>query len=451
MTTLCKLTMTFSRVTLFILIGLLVYGDAWAQRNRRPMRERSPQQELIYENHNYLPVIRSVQFHPKEEKTALPVIDLGAPTPLILSFDDLRGDIRNYYYSIEHCTADWKSSNLSPLEYVEGFNEDRVLSFQPSVNTLQAYTNYQLEIPSRQVKPKLAGNYLLKVYEDADKRRLVLTQKFYVVRPIFSVLSEVLPSSNNQFRANNQKINLTVHTGSQRLNNPFQEIKVLVMQNQRPDVQQWLSRPSHVQEGTVQYRDLTTLDFPGGNEFRYVDLRSFRLASERVREIYRDSLMRIDLLSDQATTGQSYGSLFDENGAFYLDNQDRPDAPEESDYAQVRFSLKVDPISLKTWDGTPISESQIHVVGAFNHYQRTTENQLHYQSESEQWEVTLPLKQGLYNYEYVLESPSSGYAPFHFSGSHFQTGNTYQILVYFRRPGTTWDEIAAYQILSNRD
>lgn len=446
-----KGTITLPYAILFTLIGLLVYGDAWAQRNRRAARERSPQQELIYENHSYLPVIRSVQFHPKEEEAALPVIDMGAPSPLVLSFDDLRGDIRNYYYSIEHCTADWKSSNLSPLEYVEGFNEDRVLTFQSSVNTLQTYTNYQLEIPSRQVKPKLAGNYLLKVYEDADKRRLVLTQKFYVVRPVFSVLGEVLPSSNNQFRASNQKINLTVHTGSQRVNNPFQEVQVLVMQNQRPDVQQWLSRPSHVQEGTIQYRDLTTLDFPGGNEFRYVDLRSMRLASERVREIYRDSLMRIELLTDQATTGQSYGSLFDENGAFYLDNQDRPDAPEESDYALVRFSMEVDPLSLAAWEESPLSESQIHVVGAFNQYQRTAENRLHYQPETERWEVTLPLRQGLYNYEYVLESPNTGYAPFHFSGSHFQTGNAYQILVYFRRPGTTWDEIAAYQILSSRD
>jgi len=278
-----------------------------------------------------------------------------------------------------------------------------------------------------------------------------LTQRFYVVRPVFSVLGEIVPSNNTMKRASNQKINLTVQTGSQVVNNPHQQVQVLVMQNQRPDVQMWIRSPSHMQEGTIQYRDMATLDFAGGNEFRYVDLRSLRLASERVREIYRDSLIQVELMPDQATAGQSYGSLFDEDGAFYLDNQDRPHAPEESDYAQVRFKLALDPQASDRLNENSLAQSGIYVVGAFNHYQRTAENRLQYNSETDQWEVTLPLRQGLYNYEYVLEEPDSGFSPFHFSGSYFQTGNTYQVLVYFRRPGTTWDEIAAYQLLRSRD
>ena len=38
-----------------------------------------------------------------------------------LQFDDLYGDEANYYYQIVHCDYDWKKSQLSPAEYIQGF------------------------------------------------------------------------------------------------------------------------------------------------------------------------------------------------------------------------------------------------------------------------------------------------------------------------------------------
>lgn len=422
---------------LLLILSFFVYLDVYGQRNRTASRERSPRQELVFDNIAYLPSIRSIQFHPEDQEGAMPVYVLGESTPLMLSFDDLRADIRNLYFSIEHSTSEWQSSHLSPLEYAEGFNEDRVTEILSSVNTLQSYTNYQLQIPSSQVRPKLAGNYLLKVYEDADKRRLILTRKFYVVRPIFTLTGEIVPSKNNAKRAQNHKINLTVQTGGQRVNNPFQEVKILVLQNQRPDVQMWLQQPSFVQEGSLSYRDPLTLDFPAGNEFRYTDLRSFRLPSANVADIQTDTLTQITLMSDRSSTNQAYGSVFDENGRFYIRNQDRPNAPEESDYAHVRFQL----------DAEVHPADTVYVIGAFNDFKRSADNRLTFDATSQSWFTDILLKQGLYDYEYVKNSVGGAYEPFHFSGSHFQTNNEYQILVYFRRPGTTWDEIAAFHVL----
>lgn len=429
-----------------LLLGVLLLDSTWsamAQQRSSGSRERTPRQELVYDNITYLPVIRSVQWHPADEEAGLPVLTLGQPGSLQLVFDDLRGDIRNFYYSIEHCTADWQSSHLSPLEYAEGYNEDRVMQYQSSVNTLQPYTQYSLEVPSQQVRPKIAGNYLLKVYEDADKRRLILTRRFYVVQPLFTVAAELVPSMQTASRSHNQKINLTLHTGTQRVNNPFQQIQILIMQNQRPDVQQWLRQPSMVQEGSLQYRDPSTFDFAAGNEFRYIDLRSFRLASDRIASLKTDSLVKIELFPDANHADLAYASTFDENGAFFIRNQDRPDALEEADYALVHFQL--DP---KEMAARLTADATIYVVGAFNQYRREEENRLRYHEPSSTWEVSLLLKQGLYDYEYVwMDETSDALKPFAFSGSHFQTENTYQILVYFRRPGTTWDEIAAFHVL----
>lgn len=405
-----------------------------AQRKRRVERERSPQQELQYDNINYLPGIRSVVWQQQGLEGSFPVIYLGEGNMLELSFDDLRGDVRNYYYSVEHCTADWKSSHLSPLEYAEGYNEDRIDNFSPSVNTLQGYTNYKLTIPSREVRPKRSGNYLLKVYEDADKKRLILTRRFYVVQPHFDIAARIQPSTDNSKRSKNQKLDLTLNTAGITVNNPYQDVQVLALQNQRPDVQQWLRKPSFVNGSELRYEDRTTLDFEGGNEFRYVDLRSLRLASERIAQLYTDSLVHAQLTPDLDLSTLAYGTLYDENGAFFLRNEDRPNALEESDYAQVTFSLNIS--SPDQYQG-----AGIYVVGAFNNYERKEENKLQIQENSELWQTTLPLRQGLYDYDYVVVSALGEVKPFALSGSYFQTGNDYQILVYYRRPGTTWDEI----------
>ena len=413
-----------------VCLGLL----AQKQKKKRVSRERSPQQELIYDNINYLPSIKSVQFYPVEQENAFPVIELFSEDQLMLAFDDLRGDVRNFYFSLEHCDANWTPSRLSPLEYAEGYNEDRILTYGTSVNTLQPYTHYRVDFPTDNVRPKLAGNYLLKVYEDADKSRLIISRRFYVLAPLMSASSQLVPSVDVSKRNKNQKLNVTVQTGGLTVNNPYQDVKILVMQNQRPDIQQWLTTPQFVNNGELRYHDNRTLDFGGSNEFRFVDLRSLRLASERVAAIQLDSNVRVNLVPDENYSTASYASVFDENGQFFIRNQDKDNADTESDYMWVTFTLANDAVT----DGT------VYVVGGFNGYQRNDTNKLVYDASQKKWQGTLLLKQGLYDYEYVYVSPSGDVDLTFSSGNHFETNNTYQILVYNRRQGTTWDELVGF-------
>lgn len=427
--------------TAILLLLILLTITAFAQRRKRERQERSPRQELVYDNHQYLPSIKSVRLFPAQQENALPVIDLHGTEQLHLSFDDLRADVRNFFFSIEHCTADWQPSRLNQLEYAHSFNEDRILDFTSSVNTLQAYTHYRVSFPSENVRPKLAGNYLLKVYEDADKSRLLLTRKFYVVTPIITASAQLIPSTNVARRLQNQKINLTVSTANITINNPYQDIKIRVMQNQRPDLDEWLGAPQFVSDQSLIYNDTKTLDFGGSNEFRFVDLRSMRLASERVAAIAIDSAVRVRLHPDEDLSQYSYGSLFDEDGAFFIRNQDKADADSESEYAHVRFMLK-DPQR---------ANGGVYIVGAFNQYRYTDENKMSYDPASQAWTASLLLKQGLYDYEYSYVDTDGTIHPTAFSGNHFQTGNIYQILVYVRRPGTTWDELLGYTQLSTEN
>src|SRR5690606_22669734 len=97
-----------------------------------------------------------------------------------------------------------------------------------------------------------------------------------------------------------------------------------------------------------------------------------------------------------------------------------------------------------TLEDNETNDGEIYVVGGFNQYIRNSENRMTYQPDGNRWRTTLLLKQGLYDYEYVYVAPSGEINPTFSSGNHFETGNTYQVLVYVRRQGTTWDELVGY-------
>src|SRR5690606_36555762 len=73
-------------VLLLVCLGRM----AQKQKKKRAGRERTPQQELVYDNLNYLEAIKSVQFYPVDQENALPVIELHIDEQLTLAFDDLR-------------------------------------------------------------------------------------------------------------------------------------------------------------------------------------------------------------------------------------------------------------------------------------------------------------------------------------------------------------------------
>lgn len=433
-----------SVLILFIGFILIDISPVFAQKNKQG--ERSPIQNLTYENKVYISNVKTVKFHPVEDEKSIPIFYLGKTEVLELSFDDLRGGFRNYYFSIEHCTSNWKSSSLSPLEYTERFNEDRITQFESAHNTRQNYTHYRTKFPTQNTKPTRSGNYLLKIYEDADKRRLIITQKFYVISSVpqnqLQITTQFLPSLINQQK--NQKINLQITSSTLNFYNPVQELQIHVKQNNQDDVMEILREPSDIQVQKLAYNLPKTLDFPGGNEFRLIDLRSFKLASERVKNLQIQDSILINLTVDSDRSNSSYSELFDENGRFYIRNMDVQIQEEQADYATVHFSYK-------TQEGTPLGENQrIFVVGQFNQYNLSPEFEMVWNEKIKQYDLPLKLKQGVYNYQYKVVDRNLNPSKNNAEGDFFQTENEYHIFVYYKKPGTTWEELIGYQVTHSR-
>src|SRR5690606_26317428 len=120
--------------------------------------------------------IKTVQLFNPQTNDQTPVIRLSGEY-LILSFDDLNSGFQEYNYKIEHYNADWTPSGIFQSEFLDGYSSDYIRDYKNSFNTYQTYTHYRLMIPNQNIRLKLPGNYVIKVYT-RDENNPVFTRRF---------------------------------------------------------------------------------------------------------------------------------------------------------------------------------------------------------------------------------------------------------------------------------
>ena len=74
-------------------------------------------------------------------------------------------------------------------------------------------------------------------------------------------------------------------------------------------------------------------------------------------------------------------------------------------------------------------DESVYVYGNFNNYELSDENLMQFNPSLDLFEKRILLKQGFYNYKYILRKNDSIKKNI-ISGSHYTTENSYQILVY---------------------
>ncbi len=372
--------------------------------------------------------IKAIIFRSTQTNDYTPIIKLG--NPIVLEFDDLESDQKQYSYSIEHYDYNWEKSNINPTEYLDGFTNDWIRNFENSFNTIQGYTHYRLRLPTDNLRIKVSGNYVLTVLDEDDE--VVFTRPFIVYEPLVDIGVSVHRSRDISSINTMQNVQFSVNHPNLLINNPSLELKTVVYQNFDWNTATRNIKPQFIRGTQLLYKYGANVNYWGGNEFLFFDTKQIRGAVNNIARSELKDTFHTYLYTDEERLHRPYTYYPDVNGNFVLRTIDTESIATEGDYSWVHFSLE----SFEN-----IGTDSIYIYGDFNEWQLTEENKMTYDEQTKLYRGKLYLKQGFYNYSYVTATEKNSIKHYAIDGSFYQTENNYTVIVYYKPIGTRYDQV----------
>jgi hypothetical protein len=335
------------------------------------------------------------------------------------------------------------------FEYADGFEENEIRDYEDSHSTFVQYTHFSLQIPNRDLEPKLSGNYLLIVYSKEDGETVLCTKRFMIFDNLVDVSGRVNEAPESDYRKKFQKLDFRINRKSYNISNPHDDLKIVVMQNSQWDNAVSNIVPSFIDNEFLVYEWDDKITFNSANEYRYFSFNNLEIYSEFVENIeFRKPYYYVKLFSEKPKFFDPYSSIEDINGHYVIStkrfaNNDYPEV--EAEYAIVEFSLDFP---------SPVSNGDVYIYGELTGYQLTDEYKLQYNLEKRSYDKLLFLKQGYYNYRYVLVTEENSLIKSdhsYFEGSYRETENDYQLFIYHRDPSESYDKLINYTLFNSRN
>lgn len=377
--------------------------------------------------------IKTITFRSQTPESQIPIFKLGEF--LVLEFDALNGNEEDFYYTIEHYNFDWTPSQLIKNEYIDGMDNQRIRNYDNSFNTYQIYSHYKLTIPNQQTRRiKKTGNYMIKIYDDYDE--LVFSRKFMIYQNIASVGVQIKRARDVRNINSQQSVDFKISSSQIQFTNPKQTVKTVVIQNNNLNTAITDLKPLYTIGNELIYQFNTDeASFFAGNEYLYFENKDIRAANTGVRRINLKDLYHNYLYTDIDRRQRSYTFNPDINGSFLVTAIDVENPKIEADYAWIHFSLLYPELP---------EGANMYVFGAFNNFAFDDSNKMTYNPNSGTYENEMLLKQGFYNYKYVVIDENNNLIESAVSGDFWQTENNYKVLVYYRAIGSRYDALIGF-------
>ena len=381
--------------------------------------------------------IQAIKLFRSGDQTSFPLIQLGATDGLELHFDDLDADVKNYYYAFQLCNADWSPALWNTFDYTRGFQNVRITTYRNSSLSNIRYTHYQAQIPDRNSAPTKSGNYILKVFLNGDTSKTVFRRRFVVADNKVNIGAQVQQPFNSKLFRTGQKLMIAVQTDARTQVMSPTDLKLVVLQNGNWTTSFNIDRPTVYRNNYYEYSDEAYTALPSLREFRWADLRSFRLQSERVQDIQVvGKNINVSVKPDASRTGTNYIYYRDLNGSFTFEPLENLNPFWQTDFASVRFTYF-------TPDNKPFEGQDLYLFGEFTNWATDTSARMQFNSDRGAYEKVLLLKQGYYSYAFGT-MPAGKRTMLDFSqteGNFWNAENSYTVLVYYRPFGGRADEL----------
>lgn len=373
-------------------------------------------------------------------RNVIPFFKLG--DTFEIQFDDLYSDEADYYYTLTHYNADWSlPSSLSKAEYLTGLDNQRIITYQNSFNTLQLYSHYKQIFPNNFNQITKSGNYLLTVLNDENE--IVFSRKFVLYEEGIQVGLIVRRSRDFETIDAKQNMELTLNYGDKILQNPIQNVKVTLLQNGNWNTSISGVKPQYTLGSELIYRYNKETQFWGGNECYTIDNKIIRGTNNTVAKVTSgDQIYNTYLYTNTPRKRSVYTYFPDINGNFFVQNANSNLPETEADYSWVYFSL----------DMPQEQDKDVFIAGMFTNYALSEETKMEYNSTKKCYEKAILIKQGFTNFQYLLADKLGKIDQKNaIDGNFFQTENNYTALIYYKGNNERYDRVIGIGMASSEE
>jgi hypothetical protein len=390
-----------------------------------------------------VPYVLSVKFTPGGNGLGSPFMRLNSGERLLLEFDDISGQFHDYNYTLIHCNADGQPSRLRFFEYANGLERAYISDYRFSQTIYQSYVHYTVTLPNEQMKITRSGQYILKVFKNENPEDVVLTRRFYVSDDKVRIEADLHRAMSPAKSRTHHEIDVEVYPGKYRIADPSRELSLYLMQDDRTDNLIENLKPLFMANDHYSYNYESENLFEAGNEWRWFDIRSFENRNESVDGVVRrpDTM---HLFLKPFKTRRTHSQLdrqWNRFGMFETSAWGQTQPETDADYAQVYFYFESE---------TPFEEGDLYVFGEMSGPGYAASCKMKYNTHRKRYELQKYLKQGLYNFKFMLKTKSDITGSEEYTdGNHSGTLHRYTVLVYQRKPGDDVDDlIGIRQILT---
>ena len=301
------------------------------------------------------------------------------------------------------------------------------------MNTVQLYNHYHLEIPNNYCSLKMSGNYRLTVIDENNGEEPVLVACFMIVEPLMGVSLSYTTNTDLDINSRHQQVEMEVSYGPLKVIMPTDQIKTVVMQNGRWDNARINVSPQFTMADGLRWQHCRDYIFTAGNEYRKFEILDLSHPTMGIDHISWDG-SAYHVYPFVAEPRWNYVYDEDADGAFIIRNSDNIEIETTCDYSLVHFQLKC----------PKYAQGEVYVNGEFTNDQFLPQYRMEYDYARQLYEAVIPLKQGYYNYQFLLMDASGNLLTVPCEGDYYQTQNTYQALVYYRGTGERTDRLVGY-------
>ena len=400
--------------------------------------------DLLCGNLNYKPEVQTVLLFADDNQLNDPIIPLDDMMGrLTLSFDIIDGEGEVLNYTFIHCSHDWRPTDIQRMQYVSGYESDRLDDFAFSRNTLIEYVNYQLKFPNEDMMPLVSGNYLLIVYGD-DTNDLYFTRRFMVVDEKAHVGATVPRYPDDlTFTDTHQQLNVKVNVSNYLTGNTQQYSHLTIRQNGRWDNAAEGLKPTYVYPDYISFEHHPQTVFEATNQYQRFNTSNFYFQSENLAHIRQtDEYFEIDIATCESRARKAYVSYEDIHGEKFVYVEDENlDNATEADYCRVNFFYKSE---------APLTHEDLYIMGALNDWCFNESNKMTYDYKLRGYTCSMVLKQGYYNFMFAtLDRQTHEIKTDLTAGNHWETNNVYKLYFYFYNALKGYDELIGYSVVNS--